>query len=146
MAIVSCKRVTGSPNIHFYDEDNALAANDFQKGDLVALNTDGELVLGTAGNILGIAQSAATGVDNTAIAVDVLMGDEFSIPWTAEATTETLLNDIADVTFTTGAQVLTASGTTDCIVCDFDDVVGTSGGRVIARVIPAAQQFAGGAE
>jgi len=42
MAIVSNKRVVGSPNIHYYDEDNALAANDFQVGDLVKLNTDGE--------------------------------------------------------------------------------------------------------
>ena len=146
MAIVSCKRVIGSPNIREYDEDNALSANDFQVGDLVALNTDGELVLGTAGNILGIAQKAATGTDDTKIPVDVLLGDSFSIPWTAEATTETLLNDIADVTFTTGAQVLTGGGTTDCVVCDFDDPVGTSGGRVIVRVIPAAQQFGSATE
>ena len=141
MAIRSCKRVTGSPNIHFYDEDNALAANDFQIGDLVKLNTDGELVIATAGAILGIAQSAATGVDNTAIAVDVLMGDDFSIPWTAEATTETMLNSVVDVTFTTGAQVLTGGGSTDCVMVDFDDPVGTSGGRVIVKVIPAAQQM-----
>jgi len=146
MAIVSCKRVTGSPNIKYYDEDNALSANDFQKGDLVKFNTDGELVIATAGAILGIAQAAASGVDNTKVPVDVLMGDEFSIPWTAEATTETLLNDIADVTFTTGAQVLTGGGTTDTVVVDFDDPVGTSGGRVIVKVIPAAQQFGSAAE
>ena len=146
MAIISCKRVTGSPNIKFYDEDNALAADDFQIGDLVKLNAEGELVIADAGNILGIAQKAATGVDNTKIPVDVLLGDEFSAVWTSEATTETLLNDIADFTFTTGAQVLTGGGTTDAVVVDFDDPVGTSGGRVIVKIIPAAQQFGSATE
>ena len=146
MAIVSCKRVKGSPNIHYYQEAAAATANMFQRGDLVKLDTSGELVLATAGAILGIVGSAATSTDSTYHPVDVLMGDEFSIPWTAEATTETLLNDIADVTFTTGAQVLTGGGTTDCVVVDFDDDVGTSGGRVIARVIPAAQQFGSATE
>ena len=146
MAIVSCKRVKGSPNIHYYQERAAGSANECQRGDLVGLNTSGELILGAAGVILGIIQSNFTGTASTEHAVDVLMGDEFSIPWTAEATTETLLNDVADVTFTTGAQVLTGAGTTDCVVVDFDDPVGTTSGRVIVKVIPAAQQFGSAAE
>jgi len=146
LAIVSCKRVTGSPNIHFYQERAAAVADEFQNGDLVAFDTSGELVIGSAGAILGIVQSAAAGVDSTEHAVDVLMGDEFSIPWTSEATTETLLNDIADVTFTTGAQVLTGAGTTDVVVVDFDDPVGTTSGRVIVKVIPAAQQLGSATE
>ena len=146
MAIVSCKRVTGSPNIHYYQEAAAATANMFQPGDLVKLDTSGELVLATAGAILGIVQSAATSTDSTYHAVDVLMGDEFSAVWTAEATTETLLNDIADFTFTTGAQVLTGAGTTDVVVVDFADPVGTTSGRVIVKVIPAAQQMGSATE
>ena len=146
MAIVSCKRVKGSPNIHYYQEAAAATANMFQRGDLVKLDTSGELVLATSGVILGIVGSAATSTDSTYHPVDVLMGDEFSAVWTAEATTETLLNDIADFTFTTGAQVLTSAGTTDCIVVDFDDPVGTTSGRVIVKLMPAAMQFGAAAE
>lgn len=142
MAIISNKRVVGSPNIHCYDEDNALAANDFQAGDLVKLNTDGELVIATSGAILGIALAPATGVDNTAIPVDVIGTDEFSAVWTTEATSETIVNDIADFTFTTGAQVLTGGGTTDCVVVDHGkDEWGTTSGRVIVKLIPAAAQM-----
>ncbi len=145
MAIISCKRVTGSPNIHYYEERAAAVANEFQRGDLVGMDTSGELILGASGAILGIVHSAAAGVDSTKHAVDVLMGDEFSIPWTAEATTETMLNEIVDLTFTTGAQVVSGTGSNDCVIIDFDDPVGTSGGRVIAKVIPAAQQMGGAA-
>jgi len=146
MAIVSNKRVKGTPNVHFYQEAAAGSANDFQVGDLVKFDTSGELVIATASNILGIALKAATGTASTEIPVDVLMGDEFSAVWTSEATTETLLNDIADFTFTTGAQVLTGAGTTDCVVVDFDDPVGTSGGRVIVKIIPASQQLGSATE
>ena len=143
MAIVSNKRIVGSPNIHYYDEDNALAANAFQVGDLVKLNSDGELVIATSGAILGIALASATGVDNTAIPVDVIGTDEFSAVWTSEATSETLVNDIADFTFTTGAQVLTGGGSADAVVVDHDpkDEWGTTSGRVIVKLIPAAAQM-----
>ncbi len=140
MAIISCKRVTGSPNIKFYDEDNGLSADAFQPGDLVKLNTEGELELATTGVILGIAQKAATGVDNTKIPVDVLYGDEFSAVSASSSNVELNLNAVMDFTFTTGAQTVT-TGSSDAVLVDFDDPVGTSGGRVILKIIPAAQQL-----
>ena len=147
MAIVSNKRVKGSPNVHQYQEAAGGSADDFQVGDLVKFDTSGELVIATAGAILGIALKSATGTASTYIPVDVLAPEtEFSAVWTSEATTETLLNDIADFTFTTGAQVLTGAGTTDAIVVDFDDPVGDTSGRVIVRLIPAASQLGDAAE
>jgi len=140
LAIVSCIRKTGNPNIHEYDGRAAGAANEIQPGDLVRLDSNGELIIATAGHILGICHGSASTTDNTNIPVDVLRdGDEISIPCNT-TTTEAHIGTTCDVTFTTGAQVATTGGSTDLYCVDLDSInpVGTSGGRLICRVLPGA--------
>ena len=144
--MASCKRVTGSPNIHFYQEAAAGAADAFRIGDLVQLDSSGELIIASAGKILGIAHKTATGTASTEIPVDVLsQHDEFIATWTAEATSEAHIGSICDFTFTVGAHTLASGGTTDVVMVDFasGSPVGTTSGKVIVRVIPAASQLAG---
>ena len=137
---ISCRRVTGNPNIHEYEGRAAGAANEIQPGDLVRLDSNGELILAATAHILGICHKASSTTDSTKIPVDVLgVDDTFSIPCNT-TTTEAHIGTTCDVTFTTGAQVATTGGTTDlyCVDLDSIDAVTTDGGRLICRVLPAA--------
>ena len=122
MAVISCKRKTGDPNIHVYDGRAAGAANEIQPGDLVRLDSNGELILGSAGHIFAICLGSASTTDDTNIPVDVLRdGDLFSIPCNT-TTTEAHIGTTCDVTFTTGAQVATTGGSTDLYCVDLDSI------------------------
>jgi hypothetical protein len=144
----SVSRVVGPPNIHYYQEAAAGLINAFHPGDLVKLNAAGELVIASAGVILGIAEKTATGTASTEIPVDVISADEeFIAKYKAAATAEALAQDIADFTFTvstTAGHTLDESGaTTDARIVDHDprDPWTTSGGRLIIRFLDSALQM-----
>ena len=137
---VSCRRKTGDTNIHEYEGRAAGAANEVQPGDLVRLDSAGEVILAATSHIFGIVLKAASTTDSTLLPVDVLRpGDEFSIPCNT-TTTEAHKGATCDVTFTTGAQVATLGGSTDlyCVDLDSCDALGTDGGRLICRVLAAS--------
>ena len=146
--IRSVSRVTGVPNIHYFQEASGGSANAFYVGDLVKIDASGELVIATAGVILGIAEKVATGTASTEIPVDVISADEeFVAKYKASATAEALAQDIADFTFTvssTAGHTLDESGaTTDVRIVDHDprDKWTTSGGRLIVRFLDSALQM-----
>ena len=131
---VSCRRKTGNPNIYEYEGRAAGAANEVQPGDLVKLDSNGEIVIATTGAILGIALKAASTTDSTLIPVDVLRsGDVFSIPLNT-TTAENNRGAEAAFTFTTGAQVVTV-GSGDCYIVGHDTIDAfKDGGRVLVTV------------
>ena len=138
---ISCIRKTGNPNIHEYQNRASAVANEFQPGDLVRLDGNGELILAAAGHIFGICHKAASATDGTLIPVDVLrLTDEISIPCNT-TTAEANIGTNGTLTATTGAQTVTsAGGGTDFYIVDLDsiDAVTKDGGRLICRVLPAA--------
>jgi hypothetical protein len=117
-------------------ERAAGAANDWYAGDLVANDTNGELVIATAGVIAAIARKAATGTASTLIPIELLQINEIYVArYKASATGETLIGDCLDFTFTAGAHTLDESGaTTDvyCVGLHPDDGALTSG-RLLVR-------------
>jgi len=135
--------VIGNPQIVEHQEAAAGSANDFYKGDLVKL-TSGELVIATAGAILGIALKAATGTASTAIPVLVVNPiDIYVAKYKASATAESLKGSVIDFVFTAGAHTLDDSGaTTDAVVYDLDprDAEGDSGGRLLFKFQSTACQ------
>lgn len=139
MASVELK--SGNPQVVWIEEAAASSANDWYAGDLVKTNTDGELVIATAGAIRGIARRAAQGVDNTKIPVELISHDNlYVVSNTAAATTEDLVGEMADFTFTPGEHYVTTAGTTDVDVIGLDprDDLGTSGGRLVVRFMATA--------
>lgn len=139
MASVELK--SGNPQVIEIEEAAAGSANDFYAGDLVKTNTDGELVIATAGAIRGIARRAATGTAGTKIPVELISHDNlYVVHNTAAATTEDLIGEMADFTFTAGEHYVTTAGTTDVDVVGLDprDVLGTSGGRLVVRFMATA--------
>lgn len=144
MATESVIRKKGNPNVHHYQEAAAGVANAFYAGDLVKVDSVGELVIATAGAILGIALKTATGTASTEIPVDVLGSmDEVSVKYKASATAEALALDMVDFTFTANAHTVDETGaTTDAVVIDHDgeDAWGTTSGRLIVRIVSSALQ------
>ena len=147
MAIVSFKRITGSPNIRSYPEASGTVL-DWYEGDLVKFDSAGRIVIATIGVFAGIAQKRATGTIETPCPIDLIRpGDEFSVPFRATTTTIGLVNDIADVTLTKGAMTVhenSLSGT-DTVIVGFDEGagpggLGVSGGRVLVIFDPDAIQ------
>lgn len=142
--MASVIRKDRNPNVHYYQEAAAGSANDFYAGDLVQVDSAGELIIATASNILGIALKTATGTASTEIPVDVLGDmDEISVKYKASATAEGLALDLVDFTFTAGAHTVNETGaTTGAIVIDHDehDPWGTTSGRLIVRILPASLQ------
>ena len=139
MASVELK--SGNPQVVQIQEAAASSENDWYAGDLVKTDANGELVIATAGAILGIARRAAQGVDSTKIPVELISHDNlYVVKNTAAATTESLIGTTADFTFTAGAHYVTTGGTTDVDIMGLDprDDLGTSGGRLVVRFLGTA--------
>lgn len=142
MAIVSFKRVTGSPNIHPYLEQSG-SADDFQPGDVVKTNASGYTEIATYDSIMGVVQGNATGVEGTSCYVDVINpGDIFSVPHKASSTTIKLLTTRMDISLGTGAQTVASGNSSMCFVVDRDtvDEWGKIGGRLLIRFDPDVLQ------
>jgi len=132
---------------HYFQEAAASSANDWYAGDLVKLDSNGELVIATAGAILGIACKAASGTASTEIPVIVLDSTMTCVAkHTTSATNENMAGDVHDFTFTAGAHTLATGGTTDVAILDNhpDDAWGTSGGKMLVRFLDAGLQMGGG--
>ena len=131
----SVERITGEPQVVELPEHGTPGS--FKRGDLVKLASNGKVQIATAGVILGIAQRDYTGTENTLIPVDMIDSQSlFVARYTASSTTQSLVGDCVDFTFTAGAHTLSeSSATTDAYVVRLDprDAVGTSGGRLIIR-------------
>jgi hypothetical protein len=140
--LASVELKSGNPQVVQIQEAAAGSANDFYAGDLVKTNTDGELVIATAGAIMGIARRAATGTASTEIPVELISADNLYVAkYKASATTEALVGDVVDFTFTAGAHTLdesAASTDADVVGLDPRDALGTSGGRLVIRFDPNA--------
>jgi hypothetical protein len=138
--LASVELKSGNPQVVQIQEAAAGSANDFYAGDLVKTNTDGELVIATAGAIMGIARRAATGTASTEIPVELISADNLYVAkYKAAATTEALVGDVVD--FTAGAHTLDESGASldaDVVGLDPRDALGTSGGRLVIRFDPNA--------
>jgi hypothetical protein len=130
-----------NPQVIEIQEASGGSALDFYDGDLVKTSS-GELIIATAGAILGIARKTATGVDSTKIPVELINPNEIYVGnYTASATTEALIGDLVDFTFTVGAHTLDESAaSTDayCVGLHPADAVGTSGGRLLIRFLGSA--------
>jgi hypothetical protein len=135
--VPSVELKAGNPQVVFIQEASAGSANDFYAGDLVKVDSNGELVIATAGAITGIARRAATGTASTKIPVELISDDNLYVAkYKASATTEALIGDTLDFTFTASAHTLDESSATtdvDCVMLDPRDDVGTSGGKLVVR-------------
>jgi hypothetical protein len=113
----------------------------FLIGDLVKLDTSGQVVLATAGKVLGIAQKSYTGTQATLIPVDVIDFDDFYVMSVAAAsvTAQADVGQEANVTFTAGAQTIAAADDgLECIIFGIDPrfavgTTGAAGGKYIVR-------------
>lgn len=117
-------------------EAAASSANDWRANDLVKCNTSGELVIATAGDILGIALEAASGVASTRIPIGLLNLNEIYVSrYHTDAVTEALIGDCLDYTFTVGAHTLEESSATTDVYCvgthPIDGLVAS--GRLLVR-------------
>ena len=118
-------------------EAAASSANDWYKGDLLAADTSGELVIATAGVIESIALKAATGTASTKIPRSLININEiYVVKHTTSITGETMIGDCFDFTFTAGAHVVADGGTTDvyCVGLHPDDGAKISG-RLLVRFL-----------
>ncbi len=116
-------------------EAAASSANDWYAGDLVKNDTSGELVIATAGVILGVAKDPASGTASTEITVELLnLNEIYVVKHTTSITGETMIGDCLDFTFTAGAHTVAVGGTTDvyCVGLHPDDGALISG-RLLVR-------------
>lgn len=115
--MASVQAYTGlAPQVVPVEEAAAGAANAFYDGDLVKA-TAGELVIATAGVILGIARKTATGTASTKIDVELINLNEIYVAVYTGTTAEALIGDVLDFTFTAGAHTLDESGATTDVYC-----------------------------
>ena len=108
----------------------------FVPGDLVVTDSAGQVVIATAGNILGIARDAATGTQASEVRVELINGyDIYSVHiGSGTATAQANVGMAGDIVFTAGAQYIDIDTTTsEVYVVGFDDALGTTGGRLLVR-------------
>lgn len=136
MASVECRNPAHQARVVNAQEG---VSQSYKKGDLLKFDSNGYVVIATAGVIHAIAKEDATGVTATVTEVELIDFNELYVCYyKSSATAQNIVGQVADFTFTAGAHTLDESGaTTDTyIVClDNRDAVGTSGGRVIVRFL-----------
>lgn len=137
--MASVKGYTGlATQVLEYQEDTDASANDWYVGDLVKSESgSGQIVIATAGAVLGIAQKTAAG-DDGYLNVELINLNEIYVSDYNTTTAQSLIGDVLDYTFTAGAHTLATGGTTDvyCVGLHPGDAVGTDGGRLLVRFIP----------
>lgn len=107
----------------------------FHAGDLVDLDTSGNVIIATAGNIQGIARQHATGTNGSLIDWEPIACDGIYVAsYHTDETAQALIGDCLDFTFTVGAHTLDEdSATTDCYCVGLRDPAGTASGRLLIR-------------
>ena len=141
---LSCERISGKPNVHLYTTDSATLA--FYKGDLVRLNTDGELVIATdtdasnSNGILGIAMSADPTALSTDVPVDVITSDGSTFIMKSTDTIAIGYNGCYHaITFTAGAHTV-AAGAGHFIQLGLWDAAGATKARIVGTFSPSVLQ------
>ena len=136
MARIAVERISGTPNIHLY-KNAAASATVYDAGELVGLDSSGLLVIGSAGNILGIAQIDSPASTSTDVPVDVIsLGDnsEFSMFFTQGGTSAITDTGVKYAgSFTTGAQTVGAAGDNGVVIIDQDPRTGWGVDSATAR-------------
>jgi len=136
--LASVERIAGNPQITEAEEAAAGSANDFYAGDLVQTDSNGELVIATTDNNWGIAKRAATGTAGTKIPVELISSSNlYVVKYHTDATSEALIGDTLDFTYTAGAHTVDESGATtdvECVKLDPRDGAVASG-RLIVRFL-----------
>jgi len=115
-------------------------AGSFKQGDLVKVDSSGQVVIATAGYIFGIAGKDATGTQATVIPVELIDPTAIYVARSGTTTAQADVGELFDFTFTAGAHTLVEAGaTTDVYVVGLHsgDAVGTSGGRLLVRFLGA---------
>ncbi len=138
--MASVERVDGGKPIVLKFEEHGTPGS-FSIGDLVALASNGKVQIATAGSaVLGIARRGYTGTENTDIEVELISLDGlYSARYKSSATSQALVGDLVDFTYTAGGHTLDESGaSTDAYVVGLDprDDLGDSSGRLIIRFLP----------
>jgi hypothetical protein len=141
---LSVERISGKPNVHLYQTDSATLA--FYKGDLVRLNTDGELVIATdtdasnSNGILGIAQAPDPEALSTNVPVDVITSDgSMFVMKSTDTTSKAGLGCYCAITFTAGAHTV-AIGAGHFIQLGLWDEAGATKARVYGTFGPSVLQ------
>ncbi len=135
MASVELYRGDPGPTIKCLEHTTA---GSFVDGDLVKL-TSGYVQIATAGVITGIAHTAASGTAATAIDVELINPNStYKATYHTDATSQALVGDLLDFTFTAGAHTLDESGATTDVYCvGLIDPAATTSGKLEVRFLGA---------
>ncbi len=111
------------------------SAGSFEIGDLVAFDSNGQVVIATSGVIDGIAETSATGTQSITIQVNLIDPNTIYIAnYKSASATQTLVGDCLDFTFTAGAHTLDESGAdTDCYCVGLADPEDSTSARLLIR-------------
>jgi hypothetical protein len=141
---LSVERISGKPNVHLYKTDSATLA--FYKGDLVRLNTDGELVIATdadatnAAGILGIAMAPDPESLTVDVPVDVITSDGSTFVMKSTNTTDIAYNGCYHaITLTAGAHTV-AAGAGHFVQLGLVDAAAATKARIYGTFAPSALQ------
>ena len=135
--MASCVLYSGlSPQVINCQE--GASAGSFVDGDLVKTDSAGQVVIASAGKVLGIARKTATGTQATVIPVELIdFHSIYTIPYKASPTAQTVVGVALDLTYGAGAHTATDASSSalevECVGLHPGDVVTTSGGRLLVR-------------
>ncbi len=118
------------------DFQEGATSGEFVAGDLVVTDSAGQVVLGTAGNILGVALKGHTGTQGSVIPVALLSFDAIYVMKYSTNTAQALVGTTLDITFTYNAQVVgtgTSTKEVEIVGLHPGDAVTTDGGRLLIR-------------
>ena len=111
----------------------------FKRGDLVYTDSAGQIILGSAGKIFGVAMNDYTGTVSTELEVMLISPqDIWAIPLNT-TTAQTNVGTQGDITYTAGAQYVTVGTSVKevkIVGLHPADAVGTNGGRVLVQFQP----------
>ena len=116
-------------------------------GDLVCLDTSGQLAIATTGSILGICLKTHTGTANTVIPVEVISSQNLYVIRAASGTTTAQANvgELFTITFTVDgghtAAANTTSGADGQIMALHPEDGAKAGGRYIVRFLESALDY-----
>lgn len=116
-------------------EEGASPGN-FADGDLVETDSSGQIVIATAGDIVGIARDGYTGTQGTKIPVELINPNELYVMTSGGTTNQNQVGLMVDITYTAGAHTVgtTAGSADEVTIMQLHPADGAvASGRVIVR-------------
>ena len=112
-------------------------SGEFLAGDLLMHDSAGQVVISTSGKHYGIALQDHSGTQATAILVEEITPDtKYLATYHTDATSQALVGDLLDFTYTPGGHTLEESGATTDVYCvGLKDVAGTASGTLIVKFL-----------